>query len=74
MVFRFHAGIVKKELPMLIEYVNKGMSKAVYEKLEDGSYYGRIPQAPGAEPGGRHFYMRYGTFTFTVIFQVNSPT
>lgn len=23
---------------MLIEYINKAMSKAVYEKLEDGSY------------------------------------
>ena len=32
---------------MLIEYINKAMSKAVYEKLEDGSYSGRIPQTPG---------------------------
>jgi predicted RNase H-like HicB family nuclease len=32
---------------MLIEYVNKAMSKAVYEKLEDGTYSGKIPQCPG---------------------------
>jgi predicted RNase H-like HicB family nuclease len=32
---------------MLIEYINKAMSKAVYEKLEDGTYLGKIPQCPG---------------------------
>ena len=32
---------------MLIEYVNKTMSKALYEKLEDGTYSGKIPQCPG---------------------------
>ena len=31
---------------MLIEYINKAMSKAVYEKVEDGSYAGRIPANP----------------------------
>jgi len=32
---------------MLLEYINKAMSKAVYEKLEDGTYSGKIPQTPG---------------------------
>lgn len=32
---------------MLIEYINKAMSKSEYEKLEDGSYCGKIPQCPG---------------------------
>jgi predicted RNase H-like HicB family nuclease len=32
---------------MLIEYINKAMSKAVYDKLEDDSFSGKIPQCPG---------------------------
>ena len=32
---------------MLIDYINKAMSKAQYDKLEDGSFSGRIPQCPG---------------------------
>jgi len=32
---------------MLIEYVNKAMSKAVYDKLDDGTFTGKIPQCPG---------------------------
>lgn len=32
---------------MLSEYINAAMSKAVYEKLEDGSYAGQIPECPG---------------------------
>ena len=41
---------------MLIEYINKAMSKAVYEKLEDGSYSGRIPQTPGVIAFGETLY------------------
>jgi len=41
---------------MLIEYINKAMSKAVYEKLEDGSYAGRIPQTPGVIAFGETLY------------------
>ena len=41
---------------MLIEYVNKAMSKAVYEKLEDGSYSGKIPQCPGVIAFGETLY------------------
>jgi predicted RNase H-like HicB family nuclease len=41
---------------MLIEYVNKAMSKAVYEKLEDGTYSGRIPQCPGVISFGETLY------------------
>ncbi len=32
---------------MLTQYINKAMSKAVYDKLEDGSFSGKIPQCPG---------------------------
>ncbi len=32
---------------MLTEYIQKAMSKAVYEKLEDGTYPGEIPECPG---------------------------
>jgi predicted RNase H-like HicB family nuclease len=41
---------------MLIEYINKAMSKAVYEKLEDGTYSGRIPQCPGVIAFGETLY------------------
>ncbi len=32
---------------MLTVYIQKAMSKAVYEKLEDGTYSGEIPNCPG---------------------------
>jgi len=32
---------------MLTKYINKAMSKAVYDKLEDGSFSGKIPECPG---------------------------
>ena len=32
---------------MLMEYIDKAMGKAVYDKLEDGSFSGKIPQCPG---------------------------
>ncbi|NOZ76279.1 MAG: type II toxin-antitoxin system HicB family antitoxin [Euryarchaeota archaeon] len=32
---------------MLIEYINKALDKAVYDKLEDGSFSGKIPDCPG---------------------------
>ena len=41
---------------MLIEYISKAMSKAVYEKLEDGTYSGRISQAPGVVAFGGTLY------------------
>jgi hypothetical protein len=31
---------------MLTEYSDKAMSKAAYDKLEDGSFFGKIPQCP----------------------------
>jgi len=33
---------------MLTEYIHKAMGQAVYEKLEDGTYCGEIPECPGA--------------------------
>ncbi len=41
---------------MLIEYINKAMSKAVYDKLEDGSFYGKISQCPGVVAFGETLY------------------
>jgi predicted RNase H-like HicB family nuclease len=32
---------------ILSEYVNQAMAQAVYDKLEDGSYAGRIPSCKG---------------------------
>jgi predicted RNase H-like HicB family nuclease len=32
---------------MLMEYINQALAKAVFDKLEDGSYSGKIPQCPG---------------------------
>ena len=32
---------------MLVKYINKAMSQAVYDKLEDGSFCGKIPECPG---------------------------
>ena len=41
---------------MLIEYINKAMSEAVYDKLEDGSFSGKIPQCPGVIAFGKTLY------------------
>ncbi len=41
---------------MLLEYVNKLMSKAVYDKLEDNSFSGKIQQCPGVIAFGETLY------------------
>ena len=41
---------------MLIEYINKAMSKAAYDKLDDGSFSGKIPQCPGVIAFGETLY------------------
>lgn len=41
---------------MLIEYINKAMSEAVYEKLEDGTYCGKILDCPGTIAFGNTLY------------------
>ncbi|MFH1673555.1 MAG: type II toxin-antitoxin system HicB family antitoxin [Pseudomonadota bacterium] len=41
---------------MLIEYINKAMSKAVYDKLGDSSFSGKIPQCPGVVAFGETLY------------------
>ena len=41
---------------MLIEYIDKAMSKAVYDKLEDGSFSGMIPKCPGVIAFGATLY------------------
>jgi len=41
---------------MLTEFIDKAMSKAFYEKLEDGTYSGRIPQCAGVVAFGASLY------------------
>ena len=41
---------------MLIEYIDKAMSQAVYDKLEDGSFSGKITQCPGVIAFGETLY------------------
>lgn len=41
---------------MLIEYIDKAMSKAVYDKLEDGTFSGKIPQCLGVVVFGETLY------------------
>jgi len=41
---------------MLIEYINKAMSKATYDKLEESSFSGKIPQCPGVIAFGETLY------------------
>ncbi|CAN2041101.1 hypothetical protein GMMP15_20002 [Candidatus Magnetomoraceae bacterium gMMP-15] len=41
---------------MLIKYINKAMSKALYDKLEDSTFSGTIPQCPGVIAFGETLY------------------
>ena len=41
---------------MLLEYINQAMSIAAYDKLEDGSFFGKIPQCPGVVAFGETLY------------------
>lgn len=41
---------------MVIEYINKAMATAVYDKLSDGSFAGKIPQCPGVVSFGQTLY------------------
>jgi predicted RNase H-like HicB family nuclease len=41
---------------MLTQYIDKAMSRAVYEQLEDKTYCGRIPECPGTIAFGNTLY------------------
>ena len=41
---------------MIIEYIETAMSKAVYDKLEDDTFCGKIPQCPGVVAFGETLY------------------
>lgn len=41
---------------MLIEYINKALSKAVYDKLEDNTFFGKIPECPGVVAFGKTLF------------------
>ncbi len=41
---------------MLTEYIERAMSKAVYDKLEDDTFAGTIPECPGTIAFGKTLY------------------
>ena len=41
---------------MLREYLENAINKAIFEKLEDGSYTGKIPFCPGVVAFGQTLY------------------
>jgi len=41
---------------MIVKYIDRAMSKAVYDKLGDGSFSGKIPQCPGVIAFGETLY------------------
>ena len=41
---------------MLTDYIDKAMNKAVYDKLEDGTYCGKILECPGTIAFGKTLY------------------
>jgi hypothetical protein len=45
--------LVKGDNHMLIQYIEKAMSKAVYDKLENGSFSRKIPNCPGVVVFGK---------------------
>ena len=43
-------------MSIVIEYISKAMTKPVYEKLEEGTYSGKIPQCHGVIAFGETLY------------------
>jgi len=41
---------------MLTEYIERAMSKAVYDKLQDRTYCGNVPECPGTIAFGETLY------------------
>ena len=41
---------------MLTEYIERAMDKAMYDKFEDGTYCGKIPECPGTVAFGKTLY------------------
>ena len=41
---------------MITEYINKAMSKAIYDKIETNSFSGKIPECPGVVAFGETLY------------------
>ncbi len=41
---------------MLSQYIDKAMSRAVYDQLEDKTYCGKIPECPGTIAFGNTLY------------------
>jgi hypothetical protein len=37
-------NVVVSENCMIVKYIDRAMSKAVYDKLDDGSFSGKIPE------------------------------
>jgi predicted RNase H-like HicB family nuclease len=45
-----------QRIVMLTEYIEAAMRKATYDKLEDGTYCGKIPECPGTIAFGETLY------------------
>jgi predicted RNase H-like HicB family nuclease len=41
---------------ILRDYINKALSKAEYDKLEDDTFFGKIPECPGVIAFGETLY------------------
>ncbi len=41
---------------MLIDYINKALNKALYDKLEDDTFFGKIPDCPGVVAFGKTLF------------------
>ncbi len=41
---------------MIVKYIDRAMSKAVYGRSDDGSFFGKIPQCPGVISFGETIY------------------
>jgi len=41
---------------MIVKYIDRAMSKAVYDKLDDGTFSGKIPICPGVIAFGETLY------------------
>ena len=51
---------------MLLEYIEKAMRKAEYEKLEGGNYSGKLSQCPGVIAFGETLYQCHEELRFAL--------
>jgi predicted RNase H-like HicB family nuclease len=56
LIAHMESTILKRGNSMIVKYIDRAMSKAVYDKLDDGSFSGKIPQCPGVIAFGETLY------------------